>query len=282
MVFSAMASRESLSSDPQNDSTQETITELQHVGQVLQHAREAQGLSVQQLAKALHMGDEQLQALERGDRDHLAESVFVRASVRRVANKLRLDPEPLIAALQSLDPAQGAQRFNRRSQAFGSPTRTHRPAAMHKRGWIRVATATTAVVAALAAGLSLGQSTMFFQSLLFQADNSALAPSATTAPDASKFIRPAPTSSGAPQTVTILTSKPSWIALRNQNGELLFEGLVTQEKTVSTHEGLEIYAGRPDLVSVTRDGQQQRPLGAIDQLRWYRISAAPAPPDPNL
>ena len=79
-----------------------------------------------------------------------------------------------------------------------------------------------------------------------------------------------------------MTGKPSWIALRNKKGEMLFEGMIEQEKTVDASNGLEIYAGRPDLVSVKRDGASAGPLGAIDQVRWYELSSTPAPPDSSL
>jgi hypothetical protein len=90
----------------------------------------------------------------------------------------------------------------------------------------------------------------------------------------------APTSSvqnKAPNTVTIITSQPSWIAIRNRGGALLFEGMVEKEKTLTTSQPLEIYAGRPDLVKVLSGRDQQGPLGSIDQVRWYPINAAPSP-----
>ena len=276
-----MVSREPFSSDPQRDSKQDDISDLQHVGQVLQRAREAQGLSLHALADSLHMGDEQLKALETGDRAHLAETVFVRATVRRVASKLRLDPEPLIAALRSLDGPQPLRRLSGRSQRAETPIRPHESPAARRRGLIRLATATTAVLATLAAGWSWGQST-----LLRQAKDNEAAPSGPASSGASQTTRHPrasshTSSSGAP-TLTIRTSEPSWIALRNQNGELLFEGMVDKEKTIAASEGLEIYAGRPDLVSVNGAGQHQQPLGPIDQIRWYRISAGPAPTNPTL
>ena len=70
--------------------------------------------------------------------------------------------------------------------------------------------------------------------------------------------------------------------MRNQDGEELFAGMLDKEKTFAASEGLEIYAGRPDLVSVKSAGNQQGPLGAIDQIRWYRISAAPESINPTL
>ena len=276
-----MASRDSFSIDPQSDAQKEVITDLQHVGQALQRAREAQGLTLHQLADALHMGDEQLKALETGDRDHLAETVFVRATVRRVASKLRLDPEPLIAALQSLDgpkPARGSGR----TDASKTQTRPQQaPPAGRRKGWLRVATAATAVVATIAAGWSWGQST-----LLRQAKDNEAAPSDASSLGASKPLSqasaPINAASTSPQTLTIHTSEPSWIAVRNQDGEELFAGMLDKEKTFTASEGLEIYAGRPDLVSVKSAGHQQGPLGPIDQIRWYRISAAPEPINPTL
>lgn len=281
-----MASRESFSIDPKGNSQQEVITDLQQVGQVLQRAREAQGLTLHQLADALHMGDEQLNALETGDREHLAETVFVRATVRRVASKLRLDPEPLIAALQTLDGTKPSPRNggSGRTEApkAQTPTRPQQATpAGRRRGWLRVATAATAVLATIAAGWSWGQSTF-----IRQAKDNELTPSEPTAPGASKLTSqtsaPINPVANAPQTLTIHTSEPSWIAVRNQDGEMLFEGMVDKEKTFAAIEGLEIYAGRPDLVSVKRAGNQQGPLGPINQIRWYRISAAPGPINPTL
>lgn len=279
-----MASRDSFSIDPQSDAQKEVITDLQHVGQALQRAREAQGLTLHQLADALHMGDEQLKALETGDRDHLAETVFVRATVRRVASKLRLDPEPLIAALQSLDGPKPAHRQSGSGRTDASKTQTRpqqAPPAGRRKGWLRVATAATAVVATIAAGWSWGQST-----LLRQAKDNEAAPSDTSSLGASKPLSqasaPINAASTSPQTLTIHTSEPSWIAVRNQDGEELFAGMLDKEKTFAASEGLEIYAGRPDLVSVKSAGNQQGPLGPIDQIRWYRISAAPEPINPTL
>ena len=279
-----MASRESFSIDPQGDSKQEVIADLQHVGQVLKRAREAQGFTLHQLADALHMGDEQLRALETGDREHLAETVFVRATVRRVASKLRLDPEPLIAALQSLDGPKPSHRQNGsgRTEAPKAPTRPQQVSpASRRRGWLRVATAATAVLATIATGWSWGQST-----LLRQAKDNEPTASEPTSPSGPKITNQASATinagSTAPQTLTIHTSEPSWIAVRNQDGEMLFEGMMDKEKTFAAREGLEIYAGRPDLVSVKMAGHQQGPLGPIDQIRWYRISAAPGPINPAL
>ena len=58
-------------------------TGLVEAGRQLAEARAAASLSQNQLASQLHMGEEQLAALERGDQTELPEPVFIKAMVRR-------------------------------------------------------------------------------------------------------------------------------------------------------------------------------------------------------
>ena len=51
--------------------------ELASLGRVLKEQRERQGMTSQAFADSLHMGQEQLEALENGDRDNLPEPVFI-------------------------------------------------------------------------------------------------------------------------------------------------------------------------------------------------------------
>ena len=64
---------------------------LQKVGEFLREARQARNLSVEDLSSSLRIGKEQLIALEEGDEQSLPERVFIRAMVRRIAEKLNLD-----------------------------------------------------------------------------------------------------------------------------------------------------------------------------------------------
>ena len=64
---------------------------LQKVGEFLREARQARSLSIEELASSLRIGKEQLIALEEGDEKSLPEKVFIRAMVRRIAEKLNLD-----------------------------------------------------------------------------------------------------------------------------------------------------------------------------------------------
>ncbi len=64
---------------------------LQKVGEFLREARQGRNLSVEDLSSSLRIGKEQLVALEEGDEKSLPEKVFIRAMVRRIAEKLNLD-----------------------------------------------------------------------------------------------------------------------------------------------------------------------------------------------
>ena len=64
---------------------------LQKVGEFLREARKARSLSIEDLSSSLRIGKEQLISLEEGDEKSLPEKVFIRAMVRRVAEKLNLD-----------------------------------------------------------------------------------------------------------------------------------------------------------------------------------------------
>ncbi|MFM8662152.1 MAG: helix-turn-helix domain-containing protein, partial [Cyanobium sp.] len=79
----------------------ELIPQLQRLGQRLAQARQAQGISLDQQAERLHMGPEQLRALEEGNREELPEAVFVVAQARRVAASLGVNIDDDIAALRS-------------------------------------------------------------------------------------------------------------------------------------------------------------------------------------
>ena len=74
------------------------------------------------------------------------------------------------------------------------------------------------------------------------------------------------------------------MVIRDGEGAVLFEGTLNTGKTFNGERGLEIYAGRPDLVSTSQEGVSQSgtPLGTIDQVRWYRVTAAPSRSEQDL
>ena len=72
---------------------------LRTVGEFLREARQGRNLSVEDLSSSLRIGKEQLIALEAGDESALPEKVFIRAMVRRIAEKLNLDTSFILEEL---------------------------------------------------------------------------------------------------------------------------------------------------------------------------------------
>ena len=72
---------------------------LQKVGEFLKEARQGRNLSVEDLSSSIRIGKEQLIALESGDESALPEKVFIRAMVRRIAEKLNLDTTFILSEL---------------------------------------------------------------------------------------------------------------------------------------------------------------------------------------
>ena len=72
---------------------------LQKVGEFIKEARQGRNLSIEDLSSSLRIGKEQLIALEQGDENSLPEKVFIRAMVRRIAEKLSLDTSFILEKL---------------------------------------------------------------------------------------------------------------------------------------------------------------------------------------
>ena len=72
---------------------------LKTVGEFLREARQGRNLSIEALSSSLRIGKEQLIALESGDESALPEKVFIRAMVRRIAEKLNLDTSFILEEL---------------------------------------------------------------------------------------------------------------------------------------------------------------------------------------
>ena len=72
---------------------------LRTVGEFLREARQGRNLSLEDLSSSLRIGKEQLIALESGDESALPEKVFIRAMVRRIAEKLNIDTSFILEEL---------------------------------------------------------------------------------------------------------------------------------------------------------------------------------------
>jgi cytoskeletal protein RodZ len=257
------------------------------LGQTLRQAREQQGLSTGALASQLHMGEEQLHALESGDPERLPELVFVIAQARRVAAALGIDATPLVAPIKQLssqikpapaplsaaEPA-GRQRPRARLSAQ-SYTQQPRPRANHSAAVLRWLGSLALLAGVGAAGMwGWQRAPQMIGRLKPQPQPpSQVKPAKAVAKPVLVAPKPAPPSPATE--LTLSAAQPSWLSVRTAKGKVLFEGTFKGTRQFSLEAGLELLAGRPDLVVVSQGGAKGKPLGRIDQIRWVSFSAPP-------
>lgn len=84
------------------------------------------------------------------------------------------------------------------------------------------------------------------------------------------------TAAPAAQTATsavleLRATEPSWLEVRSITGQSLFVGELRGSRRFDLGTGLEVLAGRPDLVTVHIEGTPGRPLGHIEDVIWHRF-----------
>ena len=249
---------------------QDNPTGLVEAGRQLAEARAAAGLTQNQLASQMHMGEEQLAALERGDQAELPEPVFIKAMVRRLSSHLGLDADAMVKDLGPLTTSQPNRPAPRSTTRGISPQRQ------------RTVNPLPLVALAGLAGLGFvvwsnaSDFTRFAQGL--RPAKETLEPSeanlevAKVDEERDALIVPVPPT--AELGLTISSREPSWIALRRE-GIVEFEGLLKGERRIENPNLVEIYAGRPDLVQLSSPNAETRTLGAVDDIRWIPLNPEP-------
>lgn len=256
---------------------------LQALGAALRQGREGQGLAIAALAQRLNMGQEQLQALEDGDADRLPEPVFVIAQARRVASNLAINIE---APLQILRDTKQFQARPVKVSELGPQGQALKAAGPWPIRVIPRLALAAGIVASLWAGATAGwQQWQRHQSSRPAQPTAAsdIAPTALSASSTSQAKTPlakaAQAATGQALTSSQLllrSSQPSWLEVKREGGESLFRGTFQGERAFPMGDGLQVLAGRPDLVQAQLGSGPTKPLGRIDQVRWQRFTA-PAP-----
>ena len=226
---------------------------IETVGTALRERREELRLSRTVLAKRLHMGEEQLQALEEGELSRLNEPVFIKAMVRRVASHLDLDADHLVGQLSML--SNPSQNLSRQQSAGRQSTD---------------ASGSSIVTASIGILALLGGATTWILLQPRPHDTPSRAP-IVTAPSRVKLPVPAKESTSHTAKLILESSEPSWIALR-RNGTVFFEGNLSEPMEVQDPSTVEVYAGRPDQVMVTSGDKPSEFLGEISDVRWYSLN----------
>ncbi len=89
-----------IKSNPE-DNTKREKSSLKRIGNFIKEARLSRDQSVEELASDLKIGSHQLKAIEEGNEEELPEKVFVKAMVRRISQKLKLDTEFIMNELKT-------------------------------------------------------------------------------------------------------------------------------------------------------------------------------------
>ena len=76
-----------------SDNNTKNNSSLKRIGNFIKEARVSRNKSIEELASDLKIGSHQLQAIEEGNEDHLPEKVFIKAMVRRISEKLKVDTD---------------------------------------------------------------------------------------------------------------------------------------------------------------------------------------------
>jgi hypothetical protein len=259
-----------------------TIPELLELGKALQSARQAQGLTLPQLASRLNMGLEQLEALESGERQRLPEPVFVVAQARRVSGALKVDLNPLIEALgrnpqfaAARNGSPSALRGSSASAALAPQTAangvpTGAPWVAQLQALLGVAAIGVAAIGLVAVGLGAG-----LRGGWRLPDLKSLLP-APPSPKASNYAKPAPGQGDATNRLVLVASGVSWLEVQTVGGRSLFRGNFSGERSFPLGQGLRVLSGRPDLVTVRLGRAKPQRLGSIEQVIW-RSFRVPAP-----
>ena len=238
----------------------EALSALRCLGQALRQGREGQGLELAVLAARLNMGAEQIQALEEADASRLPEPVFVIAQARRIASSLAINIDGPLQTLRASGQFQ-AKPIKVAELTQVAPTRPAQTSG-------RLAITAAILVAAGAVGWQQWQR---YQARPTQ-------PQAQ--PQLLTEIPPGVSESGSgslgPDQLQLTSSQPSWLEIKTKTGTTLFRGTFTGERRFDLGQGLEVLAGRPDLVRAQMGDGADQPLGRIDQVRW-RSFKAPAP-----
>jgi len=209
------------------------------------------------------MGLEQLQALEAADTSRLPEAVFVIAQARRVASNLAIDISGPLQMLRASGPFQPQAA---RAQTTPSPG----PAGARPSPIPQIL-GPLALAAVILAGVATA-GVLLRQQWLQQRAQPGPARSPIAVPTAAQ---PAAVAASSPELV-LRSQEPSWLEVKAEAGKVLFRGTFSGERRFPLGGGLQVLAGRPDLVQAQLGSAPSRALGPIDQVRWQRFSA-PAP-----
>ncbi|MGW8456035.1 helix-turn-helix domain-containing protein [Streptomyces niveus] len=246
--------------DPAEDERPATEKDKPSVGHVLQEARTAAGLTVEEVSASTRVRVPIVQAIEQDDFSRSGGDVYARGHIRMVARSVGIDPEPLVRQYDSEHggrpaPTPAAPLF----EAERIRPERRRP------NW------TAAMVAAIVAVIGFVGFTMFNgtedEGQGKQVAEGPAPEKTASAPSTTKPADPKPDPSdsaiaAAPaDKVTVKLSAvedKSWISAKSPNGELIFDGLLLkgESKTFQDDEQIDFILGNAGVIDIFVNGKQ--------------------------
>ena len=97
---------------------------LKRIGNFIKEARKSRNLSIEELASDLRMGTHQLLAIEEGNENLLPEKVFIKAMVRRISAKLKIDTEFIMSEFKNERKDGKVKQFVQKGSIKGKQNRS--------------------------------------------------------------------------------------------------------------------------------------------------------------
>ncbi|WP_176591659.1 helix-turn-helix domain-containing protein [Sphingobium sp. EM0848] len=224
-------------------------------GARLRAAREAQGLSIQDVATRTRIAQRQLEAIERDDYAALPGIPYAVGFARAYARAIDVDEVDIAADVRNAvhNSDLGANRY----EAFEPADPARVPSRM-------LAWTAAAIVVILVAGFAVWRT----QVMTPPTTDQIAAQQAAPAPAATKPAAGAHPAAPVVQTVVFTANDDVWLRIYDETGERLKDGLMKKGESFTlpgnAHNPM-ILTGRPQALTVTVGGKPIAPLGPPDR-----------------
>jgi len=223
-------------------------------GARLRAAREAQGLSIQDVATRTRIAQRQLEAIERDDYAALPGIPYAVGFARAYARAIDVDEVAIAADVRSA--VHNSDMGSARYEAFEPAD----PARVPSRA---LAWTAAAIVVILVAGFAVWR-----MQVMTPPTGEEIAAQQAPAPTAAHPAAGAPQAAPVSQTVLFTANDDVWLRIYDEAGERLKDGLMKKGETFTLPANARnpmILTGRPQALTVTVGGKQIAPLGPPDR-----------------
>jgi cytoskeletal protein RodZ len=239
--------------DPEPEAVEEDLVapEPSPVGERLRVAREAKGLSLEDLAAQTRIPQRHLASIETGDWEHLPAPTYTIGFAKNYASSVGLDRNEIGNDLRE---EMGGQRFTAASTDVFEPAD---PARTMPKGLVIGAIAAVVLLVVLMSWLNQ-RSLQGSDEPVTGADTNTVAPQAAAPSQA-----PAPPAAQGP--VVLTATAPVWLQVSERGGATLFSGMLEAGQTYAvptTATAPVLKTGKPEALRITVGNTVAGPVGA--------------------